>query len=681
MKISVIIPIYNIIDCLERCVMSVVAQTHKDLEIILVDDGSTDGTEKLVDELGRRDERIRVFHKTNGGSSSARNLGLKNATGDFIGFVDSDDYIEPDMYELLGGAVEKYGARMAQISRDEIAEDGSRLPDVCIPPAKELLISPARMMEELLMHRGDCSFCTRICSRELFENRSFPEGELNEDFKLLTDMLLETGDFPILPKQCYHVYYRMNSNSRRKDKEDFSRVFTDIVVNADLMTELVAKHYPELKDTALRFNMVQRIDYMLHIPISRMRRDNIFYRKVVAYIRKHWFEAMVNSKLTGKNKIYLTLFAIAPRFVRSVHAKKMNGRLLKLCAFFLCLLLCGCGEKAGKDSYLVDLGEETRTGYLTDTVKRGEFVSAVSLSLSYTNLDKINLNFSAGQGLISSISVKKGDRVKEGDELARLDVDDYEEALEEQRYELRMNELKISQLKASRDFELGILEKEYNYLTDEEKEDSDYEENCRLTAKNYNRQIEDCEDAATIAGLKIQEYEEKMSEGIIYAPADGVISICQNDLVGEYISPDKTVITMIRDEDMVFKCSDMELAQYIDEDAVYTIITGKGETHTEREVVPLDMGSWEDCMYFKLLSPDLELETGTKGEIWIELDRKDDALYVPNEAVHVSGEKNYVYTISEEGMRQIVYVTCGLTGIDSTEIVEGLKEGETVIVN
>ncbi len=324
MKITVIVPIYNIIDCLERCVMSIVNQTYKELEIILVDDGSTDGTSALCDELAARDNRIKVFHKENGGSSSARNLGLKQATGDFIGFIDSDDYIEPDMYALLADAVSRYGSKMAQISRDEVNEDGSRRPDVCTPPETELLISNKEMMRELLMHRGDCSFCTRITSRELFATREFPVGELNEDFKLLTDMLADVESFPILPKQCYHVFYRMNSNSRRKDKNDFSRVFTDIVVNSDYVQKIVDEKYPELSDTAFRFGMFQRIDYMLHIPISMMNKDNQFYCAVVAFIRNNWLRAMGNKILTTKNKMYLTLFAIAPKGVRVMHAK-MKG--------------------------------------------------------------------------------------------------------------------------------------------------------------------------------------------------------------------------------------------------------------------------------------------------------------------------------------------------------------------
>lgn len=317
--ITVIIPVYNIMEYLPRCVHSVTAQTYRNLEILLVDDGSTDGTGELCDKLGSEDSRIRVFHKENGGSSSARNLGLGAAEGEYIGFVDSDDYIEPDMYERLFRAMEEQGVPVGQAGRDEIDEQGRRLPDICEPPKEEEVWESRDFLRELLLHRGDCSFCTKLIRRELFTGRTFPEKKLNEDFHLLVQMLPDMERLVSLPEQAYHVFYRMESNSRKKDRGDFSRVFADSVENADMVEKMVAEQYPELSETAFRFCIFQRLEYMLHIPISQMEKDNRMYRGIVAYLRKNWGHAMKNQILTKKNKLYHTLFALCPRGIRKIH--------------------------------------------------------------------------------------------------------------------------------------------------------------------------------------------------------------------------------------------------------------------------------------------------------------------------------------------------------------------------
>ena len=318
-RISVIVPVYNIKEYLERCVHSICVQTYKNLEIILVDDGSTDGSGELCEQLAKADDRIRVFHKKNGGSSSARNLGIREARGEYLGFIDSDDYIEPDMYELLADGIVRYGLEMSQISRDEVDEEGNRMPDVCIPPKKEWLITPQEMMNELLMHRGDASFCTRLTKKTLFDGLAFPEGKLNEDFYLLTHMLCRIDKLVIYPKQCYHVFYRIGSNSRKKDKNDFARVFSDNVDNADMVMDMVADTYPALLDVAFRFGCIQRLDYLLHIPIGQMTKDNIFYQNVVSWLRKYVSKMVGNAYLTKKNKVYLVLLTLAPKFVRRTH--------------------------------------------------------------------------------------------------------------------------------------------------------------------------------------------------------------------------------------------------------------------------------------------------------------------------------------------------------------------------
>lgn len=323
-KVSVIVPVYNSIDCLERCVRSLCAQTYARLEIILVDDGSTDGTDRLCEKLAAEDARILVRHKKNGGASSARNVGLSMASGDYVGFADSDDYIDSYVYEELVRALEEGKYPVAQISRDEVDEAGRRLPDVCIPPEKERFCDSVTFIKELLLHRGDSSFCTKLFPREIFEDHRFPEGELNEDFRLLLEILQEIPGIGILPKQGYHVVCRQESTTRKRTKDSFSRVFLDIVDNADEVQELVDRKYPALHEYAVRFNLYQRMDYMLHVPVSQMKGSNAFYQNVKRYLRRHLGDTIKNPYLTGKNRVYLLLFTAAPRTVRSVHAWKMR---------------------------------------------------------------------------------------------------------------------------------------------------------------------------------------------------------------------------------------------------------------------------------------------------------------------------------------------------------------------
>lgn len=335
--ISVIVPIYNTKEYLTRCVHSIMAQTYAHLEILLVDDGSTDGTGELCDMLAAEDFRIRVYHKKNGGSSSARNVGLKLARGEYIGFVDSDDYIDPDMYGRLYRGIVEYRVKAAQIGRDEIDGSGKLLPDICVPPREPECIRTQEFLRELLMHRGDCSFCTKLLHRSLFglaerevtaherqpEGTApalcFPEGALNEDFHLLIQMLPAIGQLVSLPGYAYHVFYRVGSNSRKAEREDFSRVFADGVDNADMAAGIVRADYPELEKTVLRFGVFQRLEYLLHIPISRMTGDNAQYRAVVGWLRRHLLQGITNPYLTSKNKCYQILFAIAPRGIRRLH--------------------------------------------------------------------------------------------------------------------------------------------------------------------------------------------------------------------------------------------------------------------------------------------------------------------------------------------------------------------------
>ena len=323
--ITVIVPVYNTEHYLERCINSILNQTFTDFELILVDDGSTDKSGKLIDEKAAADSRIVAIHKPNGGSSSARNEGLKIARGRFISFIDSDDYIEPFFLEKLSAPTYSDDSlQIVQIGRTEITESGERLKDICTPPEKDTFIDSKEFFKTLIMHVGDCSFCTKLIARELFEGREFPIGKLNEDFHLLIEMLFETKGVYSLSEYGYHVCYRLGSNSRKADRNDFSPVFKDCIDNADWIEEIVKEKYPDLTEVSVRFALFQRLEYLLHIPISLMNKSYPGYKGTVRYVRKHFPKLLFNKYLTRKNKLYLTLFAIAPKGIRKVHSLKMR---------------------------------------------------------------------------------------------------------------------------------------------------------------------------------------------------------------------------------------------------------------------------------------------------------------------------------------------------------------------
>lgn len=208
--ISVIIPAYNVSPYLERCVQSIVCQTYSDLEIILVNDGSTDGTGELCDELSKTDSRIRVVHKENGGLSDARNAGIAVAKGEIYSFVDGDDYIEPDTYEAM----------MAQMQDEKVSivEGGIITTDVqgndfihVIPERKRYTKEEALRdlfgYERYVMETS----CDKLFRASLFRDIRYKKGIINEDMEILPRLLDVSNDVVLLDKVIYHYIKRQDS--------------------------------------------------------------------------------------------------------------------------------------------------------------------------------------------------------------------------------------------------------------------------------------------------------------------------------------------------------------------------------------------------------------------------------------------------------------------------------------
>lgn len=181
--VSIIIPIYKVEKYLDKCIESVVNQTYANLEIILVDDGSPDNCPAICDEWAKKDSRIMVIHKENGGLSSARNSGVAIAKGEWIGFIDSDDYIVPDMYEKMFLAVQESEAELCICGMKWVNEDGSKYENVLTSPIINEVLTKEVAFSKLvgLDYYYYVTSVNKLYKKELFEKVIFPEGKLHED--------------------------------------------------------------------------------------------------------------------------------------------------------------------------------------------------------------------------------------------------------------------------------------------------------------------------------------------------------------------------------------------------------------------------------------------------------------------------------------------------------------------
>jgi glycosyltransferase involved in cell wall biosynthesis len=181
-KISIIIPVYNVEPYIRQCLDSALNQSYTNLEIICVDDGSTDNSGKICDEYVKKDNRIKVFHKINGGVSSARNLGLKNLTGQYVGFLDPDDWIEPNMYEILHKIIKDNNVKLSVVNffKDKEEHSTAMINRKVIPYG---VIYPEDMLLYHLNRDNYMGFGSSACNK-LFDAKVILDNDLKFDEKI-----------------------------------------------------------------------------------------------------------------------------------------------------------------------------------------------------------------------------------------------------------------------------------------------------------------------------------------------------------------------------------------------------------------------------------------------------------------------------------------------------------------
>ena len=205
MKVSVIIPVYNVEDYLKECIESLTAQTIKDIEILLVDDGSTDKSGVICDEYSEKFENVKVIHKVNGGQASARNMALDIAEGEFIGFVDSDDWVDADMYMAMVESAKENNSDIV------ICDMVDHYPD-------KIIYHHSSEYDDVF--KVTPSACNKLFRKSIIGKDKFPEGLWYEDFEFTTKQLLKTKNISNIHKGFYHCHCRevstmFNDNSKK----------------------------------------------------------------------------------------------------------------------------------------------------------------------------------------------------------------------------------------------------------------------------------------------------------------------------------------------------------------------------------------------------------------------------------------------------------------------------------
>lgn len=207
--ISIIVPVFNVEQYLDTCVESIIRQTYTNWELILVNDGSCDKSPAICDAWGKADPRIKVIHKPNGGASSARNAGLAAARGEYIGFVDSDDFISNRMYSILADALDNTEKKMVSCVSTRVSVDGTINPGTGMCEKRNL--NTTQGLKAILKGEIGISMCSKLFRRSVFDTIRFPEGESYEELPMVIPLLIESSGILHTGIPLYHYRARENS--------------------------------------------------------------------------------------------------------------------------------------------------------------------------------------------------------------------------------------------------------------------------------------------------------------------------------------------------------------------------------------------------------------------------------------------------------------------------------------
>ena len=296
-KISIIVPVYNVEAYLERCVESILKQTYTNLEILLVNDGSTDKSGELCDKLALRDHRIRVIHKENGGLSDARNRGIDEASSNLIGFIDSDDYIDEDMYETLYRQMVASKADLSMCGHYDVYH---QIPEKQVAEIKTWELMPEEAIKMVMEAKIlSVTAVNKLYKKALFEQLRFRIGKIAEDAFIMVDLIHQCSKIVATNEKKYYYVHRENSITTQK----FSLKFLNVIEAYEQNAKMISENYPDLYDVA-----IMRLNWAYFYVLDRLLVDNDFKDKVledrlISYLKKNKKSILMDSRFTRARKM------------------------------------------------------------------------------------------------------------------------------------------------------------------------------------------------------------------------------------------------------------------------------------------------------------------------------------------------------------------------------------------
>lgn len=316
-RVSVIVPVYNVKEYLAKCIDSLINQSYSEYEIILVDDGSNDGSEMICDEYAQRNNKVKVFHKKNGGLSDARNYGIKHSESKYIIFVDSDDYVDSNYIEYLNTLISKYSADMAVTG---FVYEKNDIETFHVASKREQCVNNEIAFQKMCYgNEIPIMAWGKIMKRDLLMEYPFPYGVLNEDVGTIYKIILNSEKIAVGCKATYHYVLRNSSILHSDNKKKF---FYGVKASNEILREVKRREMSQDSLVAAYGRILIESIGLLHRTVSDLNVYKEASTLVKKSLKKKIYIILFDNNLSLSKRLQIFIFMISSNSYRIMYLLK-----------------------------------------------------------------------------------------------------------------------------------------------------------------------------------------------------------------------------------------------------------------------------------------------------------------------------------------------------------------------